>query len=246
MPRGDPSAHLGYSMSPTRQSIFDDAEEALRPPSAASSFDTRNQSPLPQDEEDDGDDGGISFISAPTPKPAFHRGADPLRALDSEQSFPTEEGEEDPRLSMLGPKMRFVSRAPWETGEDDLIEDDEDDVGGTGDSHSIFGSKMSTWRGRDQDKSSTKGLGLSNFRSRSPGPSSATGRKGGIGMNFGLHRHKTPESQREGPYDPYLSGASQSHNAILYVSIDPAARYNAHLALLPEVHWPRLPDPPIL
>jgi hypothetical protein len=31
------------------------------------------------------------------------------------------------RMSMLGPKMRFHSRAPWETGEDTLEEEDESD-----------------------------------------------------------------------------------------------------------------------
>lgn len=32
----------------------------------------------------------------------------------------------DPRLSLMGPKMRFHSRAPWELTEDDVPEEDEE------------------------------------------------------------------------------------------------------------------------
>jgi hypothetical protein len=216
MPRGDWPVRSGYPMSVTGQhhSAFDDAEEGLRPLSPASSLSHDDQSAPTVD-----DDDGTSFISAPTPKPAVHPRAIPSRELDPDfESPPAEEGEEDPRMSMLGPKMRFVSRAPWEMGDDDLVEEDEDDAAGAADGLSIFGGKMGTWMNRDPDKASVKGLGLTTFRSRSPGPPSVVGKKGGFGANFGLYRPpKTPEPQSDGPYGPYLTGASQSHSAVLYV-----------------------------
>lgn len=45
---------------------------------------------------------------------------------DSNESYEgPADGESVPRMSYLGPKMRFHSRAPWE--EDDLLEEDEPD-----------------------------------------------------------------------------------------------------------------------
>ncbi|CAL1695339.1 unnamed protein product [Somion occarium] len=42
----------------------------------------------------------------------------------SQASQDDAEGEEDTRVSTYGPKMRFHSRAPWETGEEDDLPDD--------------------------------------------------------------------------------------------------------------------------
>ncbi|CAK5280477.1 unnamed protein product [Mycena citricolor] len=80
-----------------------------------------------------------------------------------EEENPIEESEAeheepDPRMSLLGPKMRFHSKAPWEMDGGDIMEEEEDEV------------ELS--RGRDGFK---KGLG---FRSASRG-TTASGRPSG-------------------------------------------------------------------
>jgi hypothetical protein len=49
---------------------------------------------------------------------------------DNENTLNAADVEEDPRMSMLGPKMRIHGRAPWEMGEDTLEEGDESDSSG--------------------------------------------------------------------------------------------------------------------
>lgn len=48
---------------------------------------------------------------------------------DAHQSARNEDYESLPQMSLLGPKMRFHSRAPWEMAEDALREEDESDFG---------------------------------------------------------------------------------------------------------------------
>lgn len=83
----------------------------------------------------------------------------------------------DPRLSMLGPKMRFHSRAPWETGGDPLSEE--------GDSEDDRGTIASSIRGRGRlgkGEGIMKGLGLGSSHPRSSSasrPSVDSGRSQG-------------------------------------------------------------------
>jgi hypothetical protein len=59
----------------------------------------------------------------------------------------TEDDEEpENRMSMLGIKMRFHSKAPWEIGEDDIVEEDEPD-------------NASVYRPPSRSKRSLKNLG---------------------------------------------------------------------------------------
>ena len=199
------------SLRGQNQSGFDDDEDDSLTTFTRSSFDRDDQVSLPPADDD------ISIFSIPTPKaPAQPISVpSPLQDLDIDVGSPgTEPVEEGPRMSMLGPKMRFVSKAPWELGEDDLAEEEDEEPGSATDTLSIFGSKMSSWRNKDQDKSSPKGLGLATLRSRSPGFPSASSRKGSGGTSSSMFRHET---QREGPYGPHLASASQSHGAIPYV-----------------------------
>ncbi|KAI5123559.1 hypothetical protein M0805_003378 [Coniferiporia weirii] len=53
-----------------------------------------------------------------------------------------EDGDPGMRMSLLGPKMRVHSRAPWEEDEDSLSGSDLDDGGN--DKHSIFGDRKSS------------------------------------------------------------------------------------------------------
>ena len=200
------------SVSSPEPFIFDDTAEA----SSLSSLTHGEPSPPAADE-----DSGKSFVPAPTPKPAFQPAAPLSHGVYPASGSPdTEEADEDPRMSMLGPKMRFVSRAPWEIGEDDVVEEDEENPGGAADTPSIFSGKMGHQRSRDQDKFSVKGHALPAVRGRSPAPS-VTIKKSGFGISFGLYRPKTPEFHSEGIYGPYISGASQSHNDIMYVLVTP-------------------------
>lgn len=45
---------------------------------------------------------------------------------EEQQPLRNDDDEPLPRMSLLGPKMRFHSRAPWEMDEDGLQEDEQD------------------------------------------------------------------------------------------------------------------------
>lgn len=78
---------------------------------------------------------------------------------DDDEPNPDSAEEEDSRMSMLGPKMRFHGRAPWEMGEDTLEEGDESDSSGKS---RIFGSK----RNRKKGEGLMKGFVLGTSSSR--------------------------------------------------------------------------------
>lgn len=66
--------------------------------------------------------------------------------VDPEDEVQAEE-DTGPRMSYLGPKMRFHSPAPWETGEETVVEQDEPDD----DARSFISRRGRNW---------TKGFGL--------------------------------------------------------------------------------------
>ncbi|KAF8584989.1 hypothetical protein K439DRAFT_1097610 [Ramaria rubella] len=205
-----PSGRPSYAYSVAGQSAFDDAEDHIHNPFARSSFDHDDESSRAAD-----DDDCVSFISALTPKIAVPPASDPPDTRNVEldaDSPPSEDIDDDPRMSILGPKMRFVSKAPWELGDDDLLEEDEEDSGGAAEALTMFSHRMSNWRNREHDKSSAKSLGL---RSNSPAPS-LPDKKNPSTFSMGL-QHQTTGPLREGPYGNHLTGASQSHSAIQYV-----------------------------
>lgn len=88
-------------------------------------------------------------------------------AYDEDDNEPSQEITDvgdDSRMSMLGPKMRFHGRAPWEMGEEPLDEGDESDSSGKS---RIFGSK----RSRGKGDGITKGFGVGAANSRPSLPS---------------------------------------------------------------------------
>ncbi|KAA1468259.1 hypothetical protein DENSPDRAFT_848096 [Dentipellis sp. KUC8613] len=98
-----------------------------------------------------------STSSRPNSQAHFHHGSStpspPVHDSDSDVDAA------DPRMSMLGPKMRFHSPAPWELDEDPVQEQDEPD-----DDARSFVSR----RGRMKNKGEgfIKGLNLSSLNSR--------------------------------------------------------------------------------
>jgi hypothetical protein len=85
---------------------------------------------------------------------------------DEEQDLSHDDDDEPmPRMSLLGPKMRFHSRAPWEMDGDPLQEEDE------WENSANHLQSASLARGRIKDDAVKKGLGLS---PSSPRSSSAT------------------------------------------------------------------------
>jgi hypothetical protein len=94
---------------------------------------------------------------------ALDEAYDPHHAILDDKRFPDDDSDDDslPRMSYLGPKMRFHSRAPWELEEDTLQEVDESESIGHG---SFMG--MLTARGKTPKTES----------STSPRPSTAFSR----------------------------------------------------------------------
>ena len=209
--RGGWLTPVGGDMGPCQSGFDDDdddddddekEEEEEDPHTTFTSFDRDHHSEFPPADDD------VSVISIPTPRPLVHS-SEPSIAADSStdvDSPPTEEIEQVPRMSMLGPKMRFVSKAPWELDDDDLLEEEEEEPASAADALATFSSRMSSWRGKDPTVN--KGLGLATRIPRSPGLSSPSSKKGGI------FRNQSNDFRRESPYGPHLSGASQSHSAI--------------------------------
>lgn len=214
-------ANPGYQMSLTsraRSSFNDDEDEdddAVTTFTRAS-FDQDDERSLFPAADDD-----ISVVAGLTPRRPTHPTLDSVVGGEEvvSESPPTEEIEEDPRMSMLGPKMRFVSRAPWELGGEDMLEEEEEEPSSATDSPSVFSNKIHNWRSKDPDKDKTpaKGLGLTTILTGSSGPRTYSNRKGSSGMNPGLHRQQHQEFQKQDPYGPHLSAASQSHGTIQYV-----------------------------
>ncbi|KAI0051710.1 hypothetical protein FA95DRAFT_1675738 [Auriscalpium vulgare] len=108
------------------------------------------------------DDDDTSYTSPTSPHP--------FRDHDSSSPEPDDptEDEPDPRMSLLGPKMRFHSPAPWEVEEHPIHEQDEPD-----DDARSFVSR----RGRNKSKGEgfMKGLGLGGSQIRGPSSSRPSG-----------------------------------------------------------------------
>lgn len=79
---------------------------------------------------------------------------------DSESALNAADVGEDPRMSMLGPKMRIHGRAPWEMGDDTLEEGDESDSSGKS-------RAFSTKRAQGKGEGFIKGFGRSSSNPRS-------------------------------------------------------------------------------
>jgi hypothetical protein len=107
-----------------------------------------------------------------------------------------DDDDDDTRMSLLGPKMRFHSRAPWETSEDSLQEEDEPEEG------------VSSSRGRGmflKGEGIIKGFGLTSSGLRS---SSAGRRSGESSRSQGM-----PKSS----YETTLPQPSSPRGALQYV-----------------------------
>lgn len=79
---------------------------------------------------------------------------------DEEEQLEDEDDEESlPRMSLLGPKMRFHSRAPWEMDENALEEEDESENG-----QSNYGVEKHSARAKDSSLKKTFGFGSSSPR----------------------------------------------------------------------------------
>ena len=89
--------------------------------------------------------------------------------LDDDGHLITDDADSENRMSLLGPKMRVHSRAPWETGEDEDGDSDNDDSGI--DSLSIFGGKKS-------GRSMIRGLGFGASKATTQRPSLESASKG--------------------------------------------------------------------
>ncbi|KAF8525051.1 hypothetical protein BU17DRAFT_83967 [Hysterangium stoloniferum] len=148
-------------------------------------------------------DDCVSFFSTPpTPTPVSR---DPAVDGSSLSIKSNNVQEDDPHMSVLGPKMRFVSPAPWELDQDDVVDEDEENYG-PADALSMFSGRI-TWKSREQDKPSSKGHVMPNIRSRSPASPAGTEPKASGRL--------TQEMQRDSPYSAsYFKGASKSHSAI--------------------------------
>ncbi|KAK1228614.1 hypothetical protein PQX77_008208 [Marasmius sp. AFHP31] len=59
-------------------------------------------------------------------------------SMDNEDDYGGHDEEEDPRMSYLGPKMRYHSKAPWEV--DSALEEEDEDDETTAENHSILSS----------------------------------------------------------------------------------------------------------
>lgn len=77
----------------------------------------------------------------------------------SQEPLDDDDNEPDPRMSLLGPKMRFHSRAPWELDEDSLQEDDESD------NSANYISQVR--HGKSTDTGAKRGLGFASSSPRS-------------------------------------------------------------------------------
>ena len=82
--------------------------------------------------------------------------------LEDDNTTTIDDTDSETRISLLGPRVRVHSRAPWETGEDDNQDSDNDD-GGT-DGSSIFG-------GKKNGRSMIRGLGFGSNKAPGPRPS---------------------------------------------------------------------------
>jgi hypothetical protein len=80
----------------------------------------------------------------------------------SDKQLESDLSDDEVRMSMLGPKMRFHSRAPWETGEDLLLDENDPPV-------DISRSKSPSIFHRGRGDNVTKGASPT-ARSRSKGP----------------------------------------------------------------------------
>jgi hypothetical protein len=135
--------------------------------------------------------------------PAVHPYCDEENSrIDEEEEV---DGDEDPdtHMSLLGPKMRFHSRAPWETGEDALREEDEPEEGvpsnrgrgmfskgegiikGFGLASS--GRRSSSAGRRSGESARSQGMSKSSYETTLPQPSSPRG-----ALQCVMHTNSTP------------------------------------------------------
>jgi hypothetical protein len=101
-----------YSRSPFTPYVFNGVEQSTPIPT----FDDRDQEPSTLDQSDG---HRASYATART-------------TYGTEETYgsrdelpPTDDDEPEHRMSMLGIKMRFHSKAPWEAGGEDILEEEE-------------------------------------------------------------------------------------------------------------------------
>ena len=105
-----------YSRSPFTPRPFDKAEQSTRIPT----FDDQDREPSTLDLSDE---TRTSYTTAQTTY-----GTEVTYGSRDDLSL-TEDDEPENRMSMLGIKMRFHSKAPWEAGGEDIPEEDERNSG---------------------------------------------------------------------------------------------------------------------
>jgi len=152
------------------------------------------------------DDDFVSFISSPTPTPMDQDAANRRDANANLEPVDLTGDEDEPRIS-VGPKMRFVSRAPWETGADELAESEsDDDFVGPSDALSIINGKFSGWKHREEQQQPTiRSLALASLRSASPKDTSPPANKNSFSSG-----RKTQELNREDVSNSYMRGDAAS------------------------------------
>ena len=101
-----------YSRSPFTPHLFDNVEQSTPIPT----FDDHDQEPSTLDLSDD---HRASYATARTTY-----GTEETYGSRDELSV-SDDDEPEHRMSMLGIKMRFHSKAPWEAGGEDILEEEE-------------------------------------------------------------------------------------------------------------------------
>lgn len=124
---------------------------------------------------------------------------------DEQHSNHEEDSEPETRLSLMGPKMRVHSRAPWEEDESNSVSGSEQDDSGI-DGMSIFG-------GRKSSLAVMRGLG---FRSKSPAPrpsfeSGATSRDKRSFETTSSSANNNPQSALQSVYFDVLNSNITNH-----------------------------------
>lgn len=160
----------------TRYSSFSDRSDS---PSLYSNY-VRNTPATPASRFPHVDQRDTSISRSPFPMTPEERSTDPnASTLDLSEDNQSDVGshvvishddghviaddaDSETRMSLLGPKMRVHSRAPWETGEDDDPDSDLDDSGT--DNLSIFGGKKT-------GRAMIRGLGFGSSKASGARPS---------------------------------------------------------------------------
>jgi hypothetical protein len=74
---------------------------------------------------------------------------DSMDTINSDDHHPPNASQLQPRMSVLGPKTRFVTRAPWEPGGEDDVQEEEDQDIPEAETRSLFGGRGRAKKSKD-------------------------------------------------------------------------------------------------